>query len=194
MGPILRDVSISARPEAPRRPEQNLKERPGDLRPAIPDFLFQLIQLADIPFESIRGTPSGVLILRTMKAERLAQLLCDAVWEEALLVAVPREVFELVLRYLVAADVDHDAFVTRIATIQNPSRRSNAMRLAQQLRQEGVLQSARQAVIEVLMDRFESVPDGLAEVIEAETETARIRELLRMASRCTSIEDFAAAI
>lgn len=53
--------------------------------PYVPEFTFRLCQLAEMGFESIRGTASGILILRTMKAERLAQLLHEAVWDESLL-------------------------------------------------------------------------------------------------------------
>jgi len=85
-------------------------ELAGVFAPFIPDFAFRLIQLAGIPFEEIRGTPAGILILRTMKAERVSQLLSAAVWDESLFTHIPREIFELVLRYILAADIDKAAF------------------------------------------------------------------------------------
>ena len=108
-----------------------------DLQPHIPDFLFHFIQLAEIPFEDIRGTPAGILILRTMKAERLSQLLADPVWDESLIVQLPRETFELLLRYILAADIDKTAFVNKVQAIQHSPTRHRAMTLAQQFRQEG---------------------------------------------------------
>ena len=107
------------------------------LQPHLPDFLFRLIQLAQIPFEDIRGTPAGILILRTMKAERLARLLDPAVWDESLLVQIPRETFELLLRYILAADIDKTAFVHKIHSLDDAQTRTQAMTLAQQFRQEG---------------------------------------------------------
>lgn len=107
------------------------------LKPHLPDFLFHLIQLATLPFEAIRGTPSGILILRTMKAERLSKLLDEPVWDESLLVQLPRETFELLLRYILAADIDKSAFVHRINSLGDAQTKARAMTLAQQFKQEG---------------------------------------------------------
>ena len=71
----------------------------GELAPFVPDFTFKLIQLADIPFDQIRGTPAGILTLRVMKAERLGMLLEDPVWDEDLVRRASLELFEQVLRY-----------------------------------------------------------------------------------------------
>jgi hypothetical protein len=60
-----------------------------DLQPFVPNFTFRLIQLAEIPFEAIVGTPAGIMILRTMKAERIGSLLADPVWDEELLSQLP---------------------------------------------------------------------------------------------------------
>ena len=49
-----------------------------------------------------------------MKAERLAQLLEDPVWDEALISQVSRETFELVLRYIMAAGIDKPRFYHKI--------------------------------------------------------------------------------
>ena len=106
-------------------------------RPYVPDFNFRMCQLAEMEFESIRGNPAGILILRTMKAERLKGLLHDAVWDESILLQVPHETLELVLRYILDTDIDKTAFENRISEISNPQTRTNAMSLAQQYRQEG---------------------------------------------------------
>ena len=112
-------------------------ELAGVLRPFIPDFTFGLMQLAEMPYESLPGTPAGILILRVMKAERLNQLLNDAVWDEALLEQTSAELFELILRYMVDREIDKGAFETKIQELQNPTTRTNAMSLAQVYRQEG---------------------------------------------------------
>lgn len=114
------------------------------LRPFIPDFSFGLMQLAETPFESLPGTPAGILILRVMKAERLNQLLNDAVWDESLIGQVPTPLFELLLRYILSADIDKEAFETKIQEIQNPATRANAMSLAQVYRQEGHQEGRRE--------------------------------------------------
>ena len=71
----------------------------GELQAFVPDFTFRLLQLAALPFDAIRGTPSGIMILRTMKAERIAKLLDDSVWDEALITQIPKEIFESLVRY-----------------------------------------------------------------------------------------------
>ena len=108
-----------------------------DTRPFVPDFTFRLIQLADLPFHKILGTPAGIITLRVMKAERIAKLLDDQVWDEALMSQLPREILEFIIRYILDAGVDKDAFDRKICRITQPQIQSSAMTIAQQLRQEG---------------------------------------------------------
>ena len=95
-------------------------ETASDFAEIIPNFTYRLLQLAEMPFESIVGTPAGVFILRTMKAERLGELLSDAVWDEDLMMLVSREVFELVLRYVLAADIDKNQFLHKLKAVHQP--------------------------------------------------------------------------
>jgi len=66
-----------------------------------------------------------------MKAERLGQLLNAAVWDEQLIARIPVEVFHLVLRYILGADIDSEAFENKIRQINDPQTRATAMTLAQ---------------------------------------------------------------
>ena len=75
---------------------------------------FRLIQLAEIPFEAIAGTPVGIMILRTLKAERSGDLLADPVWDESLLDLIPRLIFEMLLRYILRADIVKDHFANKL--------------------------------------------------------------------------------
>jgi predicted transposase YdaD len=182
----------------------------GDLRVFIPDFTFRLIQLAALPFDAIRGTPAGIMIMRTMKAERAAKLLADPVWDESLLVRIPRETFELLIRYILNADIDMDAFDGRVKSIQQSETRFTAMTLADQLREDGLqkgLQKGRQegrqegqivaqqtAVIEALEIRFGQVSQGLSEAIQTIHDESGLRLLLKAAIQSASIEDFSKAL
>ena len=74
---------------------------------------------------------------RRRKAERLGSLLEDPIWDEELLIQVPPELLEMVLRYILTRDVDGDGFEARINKIGDPQVRSKAMTLAQVYRQEG---------------------------------------------------------
>jgi hypothetical protein len=134
-------------------PQRRTLGYPGELRPATrhsrkpawrtrrlscPSFAFKLIQLADIPFEQIRGTPAGILTLRVMKAERLGMLLDDPVWDEDLVGKASLELFEQILRYIAsAADLDKPAFFERLKKVKDERIRQTAMTLEQQFRQEG---------------------------------------------------------
>lgn len=169
-----------------------------ELRPFIPDFTFRLIQLAALPFDAIRGTPAGILILRVMKAERLARLLDDPVWDEALMIQLPRETLELLIRYMLCADIDKDAFDRKVNSITKSELQSTAMTLAQQLRQEGrqegLQKGLHESILEVLEIRFGPVPAGLRDAIETIQDETRLRNLRKASIQATSLEDFSRSL
>ena len=168
----------------------------------VPDFTFRLIQLAALDFEAIRGTPAGILTLRVMKAERLSKLLDDVVWDEALFLRVPREMIELLIRYILDADIDKADFDRKVASVSNLDLRSNAMTLAQQFRlegrqegrQEGRVIILQENVIDALDIRFGEVPQGLRETILGIREEAILRAHHRAAIQATSLEDFSRSL
>jgi len=170
----------------------------GELQAFIPDFTFHLLQLAALPFNAIRGTPSGIMILRTMKAERIDKLLDAPVWDEALIVQMPRELFECLVRYMLNTDLDKDAFDARVNQIKHSQTKTTAMTLADQLRQEGIQKGRQEGIIKSLQDgildalqiRFVSVPAGLRESISAIHDEARLRHLHRTSILAASIEEF----
>ncbi len=164
-----------------------------------PDFVFRLIELAGLPFDKIVGTPSGILVLRTLKAERVQKLLDGPVWEESLLAQIPAELFERVLLYILSnGDVDKEAFTREVESITSAKIQSAAMTLAQQFRQEGrqegLLLALQEDVIEVLAIRFERVPEGLREAICEIADETHLRRLLKAAVRAASLEDFAGSL
>jgi len=109
-----------------------------ELAPWIPQWSFRLIQLAELPFDKILGTPAGIMVLRTLKAEQTRQLLEQPVWDEALLTQVPARLIETLLTYIFSAgSVDKDAFITKLEEIKQAELKQSAMTLAQQFRQEG---------------------------------------------------------
>ena len=187
----------------------NLVDLPAGLEPSlqsfIPDFTFRLIQLANLPFESIVGTPAGIMTLRVMKAERMGGLLSDVVWDEAMMEQLPTGILECLLAYILGADIDNTDFERRIATVIQPKLQTAVMSLAEQLRQqghqqgqqqgrqEGVANGLKKAIVEVLEIRFLSIPAGLLEAIEAIHEESRLSALHRAAIRASTLEDFTAA-
>ena len=164
----------------------------------VSEFQFQMIQLAERSFEALKGTPAGILFLRVMKAERLDQLLGEEVWDELLLLQITQETFELLLRYILSAGIDKEAFETKVKSIRDAETRLKVMTLAQQYhqegrtegRKEGVLTSRRQAVVEALEIRFGSVPDWILAELNAVVEDEKLKILHRSAIQSVTLDAF----
>jgi predicted transposase/invertase (TIGR01784 family) len=173
-------------------------EGAGEMKKHIPDFEFQLVELFRMPFEKILGTPMGILTLRALKAEKLQALLDDPVWDETLLIQLPSASFEMLMRYILDRDLDKPAFRRKLQTLRNPSLSKNAMSLAEQFRQEGrqegLVFSQQQAILEALEIRFQRVPEGLRQEIEAITDSKKLTHLHRAAITSADLESFAAEL
>jgi len=164
----------------------------------VPDFRFQLIEFATLTYEAIRGTPSGIMILRTMKAERSADWFAAPVWDEPLLGILPQEILELLMGYILGADVDKGLFESKVNSILEVALRTKAMTIADQLRaeglekgcQEGAQEALGKAVITALEVKFGQVPADLALTINKIHEVARLEGLLRAGLGAASLEDF----
>jgi hypothetical protein len=173
-----------------------------ELRPFIPDFCYRDLQLAAMDYAAIPGTSSGVFVLRAMKAERLGALLEAPVWEEDLILRIPEELFRLVLRYILGADIDKAAFESRIQKIQDPQLRTAAMSLAQVYRQEGRQEGRhqgrqegrRQDILRLLEVRFGTVPQGIREAVLEEGAPSRLDLLFDAAITSADLESFAAGL
>jgi len=177
----------------------DLVQAPEALAEAIqkhtPDFEFQLVEFFRMPFEKILGTPMGILTLRALKAEKISALLDDAVWDEMLMVQLQPEEFERFLRYIFDRGIDNPDFRRKLKTITDPKLIENAMSLAEQLReegrQEGLIASKQQDIMEALEIRFVTVPEGLREEIELIGDPSKLTSLHRAAILCVDIESFA---
>jgi predicted transposase YdaD len=161
----------------------------------IPDFEFQLLELCRMPFDKILGTPMGILTLRALKAEKLQALLDDPVWDESLLIQLPSVSFEMLMRYILDRDLDKPAFRRKLKALRNPKIINNAMSLAEQFRQEGrqegLISSKQQAILEALEIRFQQVPEGLREEIVAIADSKKLTDLHRAAITSADLESFA---
>jgi predicted transposase YdaD len=174
------------------------KEGREMLRGCTPDFGFRLLQLADIPYEDIRGTPEGILTLRSLKAAPLDELMRDPVWDNRIITGVSREAVERFFRYVLDANVDKEVFRARVQKLSPQSLTSLAMTLAetfrQEGRQEGEIVSRRQALFDVLETRFHRVPRGLGETIFTISDLPTLEKLLRTAVTCPDLETFASSL
>lgn len=136
------------------------------LRPYLPDFKFELFQLAEHSFDSLPGTPAGILILRVMKAERLDRLLDDSVWDETLIKQISQELLEAVLRYILAADIDKEAFRSKLQALSDPQTKASAMTLANQIRQEGRQEGTTGTLSRQVKRKFPAIATQVKVVLE----------------------------
>jgi predicted transposase YdaD len=185
------------------------------MRRYLPDFLYELIQLAALPFDAIRSTPDGILTLRVLKAERSGELLTDPIWDEELLAKVLIDTFHLIVSYMYSRDsVDNDALFHKIKSIGSEPHRTAAMTLAQKLRQDGIQEgiktgelkgredgrmeertdSRRQSVLEALALRFGPIPNALRDSLNAIADPDKLRALHRAAIVSDSLEAFASSL
>ncbi len=71
---------------------------------------------------------------------------------------------------------------------------SLAEQFRQEGRQEGLIFSQQQAILEALEIRFQRVPEGLREEIEAIADSKKLTHLHRAAITSANIESFAAEL
>ena len=181
------------------------------LKPWQPSLKYHLLELVSIPYEELGGTAQGILTLRTLKAEPVDELFCDALWEESLLFAISESALERLLRYVLNADSNVSLLKERIRKIRSKPLQTKTMTIADQLRQEGrqeglkegkqegiregltrgQLLALRTAVLRSLEISHGSCPAGISEALEAIEDPKRLEQLLENAIRSESIELFA---
>ncbi len=155
----------------------------------VPDFSYVLIQLADLPFAHIAGTPDGILVMRTFKAEARNDLLANELWDTELFRHASAQTFEMVLSYLLSREIDKAAFRTKLTEIQDATIRAKAMTLAEQLKDEGLqegLEQGREEGFErgVLTGQIRSLQEILHEPLTPEevlfaTDRDALREIVK---------------
>jgi predicted transposase YdaD len=181
-------------------------EKWEEVRLFMPDFSFRLLQLVELPFEKIEGTPDGRLALRALKAQSVGKLLEDPVWEPELLRVVSAEVLDYLIRYVWNQDVDKEMFGLRLRELPRTDLTPETMTLAQRIREEGREEGSeegreegreegmRRAIGVLLEVRFQSCPEGLLEELGQVKDLERLEALHRHAIRCASLDEFAAGL
>lgn len=113
------------------------KDLPPELLRHIPLFEFYLMQLVNIPYPKLKGTPNGILVLTALKAQPLKELMSDWLWEQGFQNISPH-IFTMVLHYIIdQGDIDINTFFDKIEAIHQPPAKEHAMTIAEQLRQQG---------------------------------------------------------
>jgi len=181
------------------------------LRAWQPTLAYHLMELVRIPYESIAGTPEGILTLRALKAQPVDELLGDALWDEPLLFLIPEDALERILRYILNAEANVSQLEERIKKIRSKPLQTKTMTLADQLIQkgmqkgiqqgrqegeqtglsEGELRAFRTAVLRALEIRHGGYPEGIREAVEAIQDPKQLESLHESAFRSHSLEAFA---
>ena len=159
-----------------------------------PDFRFKLVQLRELGFDEIRGTPGGILTLRALKASSSGELLSGAVWDEALMTRLSPEALQRLLRYIYAGEVDKADFRRKVQAVRDFNLHQTTMTLEQQFREEGKLEGKLEALLTALESRFGALPQSLKEDILKTTEAASLDRLFLEALGCSSLEEFRRAV
>ena len=111
---------------------------------------------------------------------------------------LPRETLELLIRYMLRAEIDKDAFDRRVSAITHRELQTTTMTLADQLRDEGLqkgLQGGLQeAILEALEIRFGQIPEGLRERVAAGHDLPRLRSLHKAAIKAATLEEFSRSL
>lgn len=181
----------------------------------LPCFEFCVEELSKTPFEHFKGTPESVLMLRLLKAAAGGELLGEWVWDEGLLERVSADALERWVRYIFAADISRDVFVQRLRTLKSAFMKTKSMSLADQFiefgkqegwekgrqegwqegRQEGrlggLVESAREAVLQALEIKHGLVPGEVRLRLESISDLPYLRKLLEHALLSESVQEFA---
>jgi hypothetical protein len=162
--------------------------------------------LVNLPYEDIRGTPEGILTLRSLKAEPLGELLHNLVWDRAVIAGVSREAVERFFRYMLNANVDRRGFDEKVKLKHSENLTELAMTLADSIREEGLqkgLQKGREegrqagrleGLLEGLEVRFSRLPAGLAETLSTVSDLERLKALHRAALTSPDLESFVSVL
>jgi predicted transposase/invertase (TIGR01784 family) len=163
-----------------------------------PDFRFRLVQLRELGFGEIRGSPGGVLTLRALKASGSGELLSEAVWDEELMTRLSPEALQRLLRFIYSGEVDKTDFRRKVRKVRDFNLHRTTMTLEQQFREEGKLEGKlegkREALLTALESRFGALPPGLREQIQQSSASALLDRLFLEALACSSFEEFSRAL
>jgi hypothetical protein len=182
-------------------------------RTFMPDCGFIVVELAGLPLEKLADGHLARAILGSLQGERLGMMdirkisrLIDELFtdpNQAAAKAVANQLWTYLLRCselknpeigkIVAAHVPTEhrkAFMSTAERLEHEGR----MKGRAEGRAEGRVAEQHKAIIEVLDARFDRVPEGLQDAIKGIGDLKHLRNLLRVAARCASIEDFSQSL
>lgn len=181
-----------------------------------PDAGFCLVELAGVPWEKLAEGHLARAILAAMQGERqgplgfeeVRRIVSELFEEEHREVAT--ELAALLWTFLLQASDLRGEEVRRIVeeTIP-PEEKEQFMSTAEMLREQGRAEGRQEgrvegraegrqvlcaSVLDLLETRFEAVPDALRDSVLRVEDLAELRQLVRRAAVCASVEDFAAGL
>ncbi|EIP96926.1 hypothetical protein OpiT1DRAFT_01353 [Opitutaceae bacterium TAV1] len=114
-----------------------------DLSAYLPAFDFELLQLAQLPFDKIAGTPLGIMTLRVFKAQREGGAFpaSEWVWDESLLARIGTMALEQIFSYIVGRpEFDIVDVEAKVSGFESETVKQTAMTMAQRYIEKGKLE------------------------------------------------------
>ena len=171
-----------------------------------PVFQHLLVDLNQVESENIKGAPSLRTILLALKASRkhtnkdlelLIRLLAAIIHNDHALIRT-------VMLYLYKVDntTDINEYIHKAEALNQPELQEEIMTIAETLRTEGKIEgkiegkqeALQEDILEILELRFQSVSYSIKKQLEEISDTAVLRQLLRLAVQAESIEAFQKAM
>ena len=189
----------------------DLRGRVGEgLRRWQPAFEYRLLELVRMSYEELAGTPEGTMTLKALKAEPMEELMTDVIWEDQLLFRISDSALRRLVRYIWDRESNVSRLRERIVKIQDERLRTKVMTISDYFRQEGMqegvqkgrqegiqegmsrgqLAAFRTAVLHALKIRHGVCPEGVREALDGIEDPQRLEELLEVAFRSGSVEEF----
>ncbi|MDR1283677.1 MAG: Rpn family recombination-promoting nuclease/putative transposase [Opitutaceae bacterium] len=170
-------------------------------RTFMPDCGFIVVELAGLPLEKLADGALARAILGALQGNRLGLMdvrkirrLLDEIFSDpdrASIAAVVNQLWHYLISHSeLKREQTENIVITHIPEEYRSDIMSTVERLRQEGRQEGRLEGEHNSLIGVLDTRFDRVPEGLQEAIRGINDLERLRNLLRVAIRCASIEEF----
>lgn len=147
----------------------------------------------------LQAKPPPILpVVLSQAAEPGASGVSFAVRDDDLILAVPPELLQIVLRDILGAEVDRTGFENRVSRIADRKIRDQAMTLAQvyrqEGRQEGLCEGLRKRIGDALETRFGKVPESIVEALSRIGDAEALRAVLKRSIQSGSLDEFSGSL
>jgi predicted transposase YdaD len=168
----------------------------------IPDFTYEFYDLSKYPDDRLMlgsnmALTAMLIIFKHIYDEDINPHICGSMKALAQFPSNQKilKFLEILLRYIYHARNDDEEVIRNytdqgLQNFDDERIREVAMTVADQIEQRGMLQEAREMVIEVLEAKFKGIPNDIVEIIKQIGNRSQLKQLVRQAVSCESFEAF----